>query len=42
VQKMRSEMAVYKVAELSYVAALKAEIEKSDIKPLAEQEQLDT
>lgn len=40
-QKMRNEMAVYRMAQISYVAALKAEIEKSDIKPLTGKNQSD-
>jgi hypothetical protein len=38
-QKMRNEIAVYRTAQVSYVAALKVEIEKSDAKPLAEDNQ---
>jgi hypothetical protein len=41
-KKMRNEMAVYLTAQNSYVAALKAEIEKSDIKPLAEEDETDS
>ena len=33
-QRLRNEIAVYQTAQRTYVAALKAEIEKSDIKPL--------
>jgi hypothetical protein len=33
-QKIRNEMAVYQTAQRTYVAALKAEIEKSGIKPI--------
>lgn len=32
-QKIRNEMAVYQAAQRTYVAVLKAEIEKSGIKP---------
>ncbi|HCH19970.1 MAG TPA: hypothetical protein DEX33_01115 [Cellvibrionales bacterium] len=38
-QKMRNEIAVYQTAQMSYVAALKVEIEKSDVKPSAEKDQ---
>ena len=38
-QKMRNEMSVYQVAQLSYVAALKVEIEKSDVKPISRKDQ---
>ena len=38
-QQMRNEMAVYRVAQLSYIAALKVEIEKSDVKPMAQKDQ---
>lgn len=41
-KKMRNEMAAYRTAQNSYVAALKAEIEKSDIKPLAEENETDS
>ena len=34
-QKLKSEIAVYQTAQRTYIAALKAEIEKSDIKPLS-------
>jgi hypothetical protein len=34
VQKIQQEMAVYQTAQRTYVAVLKAEIEKSDIKPI--------
>lgn len=34
-QKIRNEMAVYQTAQRTYVAALKAEIENSGIRPLA-------
>ena len=40
-QRMRNEIAVYRMAQVSYVAALKAEIEKSDIKPLLRNDQPD-
>ena len=40
-QKMRNEIAVYQTAQMSYVAALKVEIEKSDAKPSAEKDQSD-
>jgi hypothetical protein len=33
-QKMRNEMSVYRVAQASYIAALKVEIENSDVKPI--------
>lgn len=33
-QRLRNEIAVYQTAQRTYVAALKAEIEKSGIKPL--------
>ena len=36
-QKMRNEIAIYRTAQISYIAALKAEIEKSDIEPLKEE-----
>ena len=32
--KMRNEMAVYQTAQRTYVAALKAEIDKSGIQPI--------
>ena len=32
--KMRNELAVYQTAQRTYVAALKAEIEQSGIKPI--------
>ena len=38
-QKMRNEMSVYQVAQLSYIAALKVEIEKSDVKPISRKDQ---
>ena len=38
--KMRNEMAVYQTAQRTYVAALKAEIDESGIKPI-ENEDLD-
>ena len=34
-QKIRNEMAVYQTAQRTYIAALKAEIERSGIKPVA-------
>jgi len=34
-QKIRNEMAVYQTAQRTYIAALKAEIEKSGIQPVA-------
>lgn len=40
-RNMRNEIAVYRTAQMSYVAALKVEIEKSDAKPLAEKDQSD-
>ena len=36
-QKIRNEIAIYRTAQISYIAALKAEIEKSDIEPLKEE-----
>ena len=36
-QKMRNEIAIYRTAQISYIAALKAGIEKSDIEPLTEE-----
>ena len=33
-QKLRNEIAVYQTAQRTYVAALKAEIEKSGIQPV--------
>lgn len=38
-QKIRNEMAVYQTAQRSYIGALKAEIEKSGIKPISEANQ---
>lgn len=38
-QKLRNEIAVYQTAQRAYVAALKAEIEKADIKPVATEAQ---
>ena len=38
-QQMRNEMSVYQVAQLSYIAALKVEIEKSDVKPISRKDQ---
>ena len=40
-QKMHNEISVYRVAQLSYIAALKVEIEKSDVKPMAQRDQPD-
>jgi hypothetical protein len=40
-QKMLNEMSVYRVAQLSYIAALKVEIEKSDVKPMSQKDQPD-
>jgi hypothetical protein len=40
-QKIRNEMAVYQTAQRTYIAALKAEIEKSGIQPVAEAAQTD-
>jgi hypothetical protein len=40
-QKIRNEMAVYQTAQRTYVAALKAEIEKAGIQPVAEPAQPD-
>ena len=34
-QKIRNEIAVYQTAQRTYVAALKAEIEKSGIQPVS-------
>jgi phage host-nuclease inhibitor protein Gam len=34
-QKLRNEIAVYQTAQRTYLAALKAEIEKSGVEPLA-------
>ena len=34
-QKLKNEIAVYQTAQRTYVAALKAEIEKYEIKPLS-------
>ena len=39
IKKIRNEMAVYRTAQISYVAALKVEIEKFDIKPLAREDE---
>ena len=38
-QKLRNEIAVYQTAQRTYLAALKAEIEKSGIKPISETNQ---
>lgn len=40
-QKLRNEIAVYQTTQLTYVAALKAEIEKAGIQPLATDAQPD-
>lgn len=40
-QKIRNEMSVYRVAQLSYIAALKVEIDKSGVKPIARKDQPD-
>ena len=40
-QQMRNEMSVYRVAQLSYIAALKLEIERSDVKPITQTDQPD-
>ena len=40
-QKLRNEIAVYQTAQRMYVAALKAEIEKSGIEPVSETEAQD-
>ncbi len=40
-QQMRNEMSVYRVAQLSYIAALKVEIERSDVKPITQTDQPD-
>lgn len=40
-QTMRNEMSVYRVAQLSYIAALKVEIERSDVKPITQKDQPD-
>lgn len=37
-QKLRNEIAVYQTAQRTYAAALKAEIEKSGVQPLTEQQ----
>ena len=37
-QKLRNEIAVYQTAQRTYVAALKAEIEKAGIQPLVADE----
>lgn len=40
-QKVRNEMSVYRVAQSSYIAALKVEIEKSDVKPITQNDEPD-
>ena len=40
-QKLRNEIAVYQTAQRTYVAALKAEIEKAGIQPVATDPQPD-
>ena len=40
-QKLRKEIAVYQTAQRTYVAALKAEIEKAGIQPVATDAQPD-
>ena len=40
-QKLRNEIAVYQTAQRTYVAALKAEIEKAGIQPVATDAQPD-
>jgi hypothetical protein len=37
-QRLRNDIAVYQTAQRTYIAALKAEIEKSGIAPIAEEE----
>ena len=37
-QKLKSEIAVYQTAQRTYVAALKAEIQKSGMEPIASEE----
>lgn len=37
-QKIRNEIAIYQTAQRSYIMALKAEIEKSGIQPVAKAE----
>ncbi|MDB4209495.1 DUF6447 family protein [bacterium] len=37
-QKLRNEIAVYETAQRTYAAVLKAEIEKSGMQPLTEQQ----
>ena len=37
-QTLRNDIAVYQTAQRTYIAALKAEIEKSGIAPIAEEE----
>ena len=40
--KMRNEMAVYQTAQRTYVAALKAEIDKSGIQPIKNEDLSDS
>jgi hypothetical protein len=40
-QKIRNEMAVYQTAQRTYIMALKSEIEKSGIQPVAKAAQPD-
>ena len=37
-QRLRNDIAVYQTAQRTYIAALKAEIEKSGIAPIVEEE----
>ena len=37
-QRLRNDIAVYQTAQRTYIAALKAEIEKSGVAPIAEEE----
>jgi len=37
-RRLRNDIAVYQTAQRTYIAALKAEIEKSGIAPIAEEE----
>lgn len=37
-QRLRNDIAVYQTAQRTYIAALKAEIEKSGIAPIAKEE----
>ena len=41
-QKISNEIAVYRTARISYIAALRAEIKKSDIEPLTEKAKPDS